>query len=88
MDWFQGDTDGEDFEQELRALGDALGMLDDLEYYVNYKAGERLAPGEQYFHEIQNYLHQHYREDLKVSRMAEAVNIDRTYVYRLFCKDI
>lgn len=72
--------------RELRALGDALAVLDYLECYVNFREKERLVPGEQHFYEIEYYLRQHYREDLKISQVAEAVNIDRTYIYRLFRK--
>lgn len=70
--------------RELKALGDALGLLDYMEHYVNSGEEESVSPGEQYFLSLRSYINRHYREDITVSQMAEAVNIDRTYVYKLF----
>lgn len=78
----------DDFEKEheLMALGSAYHLLDYLINNVHNDQLDHLSPGELYFHTILNFIHKNYFNHISVSDIAEANNIDRTYVFKLFQK--
>ena len=68
------------------ALGSVFHLLDYLNENVRSARKDHLSSGELYFHRILDYIHKNYMENLSVSDLALANNIDRTYVFKLFQK--
>lgn len=73
-------------DHELMALGSAYYLLDYLSNNVRNARLDHLSPGELYFHSVLNYIHKNYFNNITVSDIAAAANIDRTYVFKLFQK--
>ena len=71
---------------ELQALGSAYSLLDYLCNNVRNARLDHLSPGELYLHHILDYIHKNYFNDISISDIAAANNIDRTYVFKLFQK--
>lgn len=71
---------------KLRAVGDALRLLDYLEHDIHNRNQDSLSPGETYFHSALHYIHKNYFNNISVSDVSEATNVDRTYIFKLFQK--
>lgn len=71
---------------EFKALGSAYHVLDYLCNNVRNAQLDHLSPGEMYFHSVLDYIHKNYYNNITISDIATANNIDRTYVFKLFQK--
>ncbi len=72
--------------QHLMAHGSVFYLLDYIQNNIRNVQLDHLSPGEAYFHQILNYIHKNYFNDISISDIAENNNIDRTYVFKLFQK--
>ena len=73
-------------EHNLTALGTVFHILDHLRANIGNSKTEHLSSSEIYFQHILNYIHKNYFNNINISDIAEANNIDRTYVFKLFQK--
>lgn len=69
---------------KLKALGTALQLLDYLEHNIRNRKKDSLTPGESYFHTAVHFIHKNYFNNISISDIADAANIDRTYIFKLF----
>lgn len=63
-----------------------MELLDYLEHDVHNRKQDSLSPGESYYHNALHYIQKNYFNNISVSDVAEATNIDRTYIFKLFQK--
>ena len=61
-------------------------LFDYLAHNLQQKQNTQLSQKEIYFNAILDYIHQNYAENITISDIANANNIDRTYVFKLFQK--
>lgn len=73
-------------DHRLRTLGNAMELLDYLEHDVHNRKQDSLSPGKSYYNNALHYIHKNYFNNISVSDVAEATNIDRTYIFKLFQK--
>lgn len=61
-------------------------LFDYLGNHLRLKQKAELSTTEVYFNAILNYIHKNYADNISISDIATANNIDRTYVFKLFQK--
>lgn len=73
-------------EHELKAVGITFQLLDYIRNNVYNRKKDHLTSGELYFEAAVNYINKNYAGNIAISDIADAVSIDRTYVFKLFQK--
>ena len=73
-------------EDTLSALGNTFQLLGHLRNRSHNNQANRLSSSELYFQHILSYIHKNYFNNINISDIADANNIDRTYVFKLFQK--
>lgn len=72
--------------QPLMAAGSVYHLLDYLQNNIRNTKLDQLTAGEYYFNEVKKYIHQNYFNDITITDIAKEINIDRTYIFKLFKK--
>lgn len=73
-------------ERYFKAISSTFLLFDYLAHNLQQKQNTQLSQKEIYFNAILDYIHQNYAENITISDIANANNIDRTYVFKLFQK--
>lgn len=73
-------------ERELKAIGITYQLLDYIRNNIYNGKQDHLTSGELYFQTALNYIQKNYPDNITISDIAAAANIDRTYVFKLFQK--
>lgn len=55
-------------------------------YILHHKVDDQLTSGELYFNKAIHFIHKNYFNNISISDIATAANIDRTYMFKLFQK--
>lgn len=71
---------------KLKALGESMQLLDYIQHNVYNKQKDQLTSGELYFNKAIHFIHKNYFNNISISDIAAAANIDRTYMFKLFQK--
>lgn len=74
------------YGNRLGALGSVFQILGHLQNTIKNSQDEHLTSSEVYFQQLLSYIHKNYFNSITISDIAEANNIDRTYVFKLFQK--
>lgn len=70
----------------LKGLSNLFLLLSYLsEQNSSYKE-QNISASKTYLKNILDYIHNNYQEDIRISNISSKMNIDRTYVYKLFKK--
>lgn len=72
--------------EQLKAMGYLYFLFNILNKKMDYVYQKKLTSGEIYFNEILAYIHSNYFNDIKISDISIHMNIDRTYIFKLFKK--
>lgn len=70
----------------LNALGNLFLLFNYLSLKNTNFLEEDLSHSKIYLKNILNYIHENYQNDIKISKISTNMNIDRTYIYKLFKK--
>lgn len=73
-------------ERHFKAISSTFLLFDYLANNLKQQQNKQLSTKEIYFNAILDYIHQNYAENITISDIATANNIDRTYVFKLFQK--
>lgn len=73
-------------DNRLKALGITFQLLDYIRNNVYNQTLDHLTSGEMYYHAALNYISKNYMNNITISDIAAATNIDRTYLFKLFQK--
>lgn len=83
---FESVYDSYRFNHKLQAMGNVFHLLDYLQNHLAVNREDQLTAGEIHFHSILKYIHQNYFNEISVQGIAQEMNIDRTYIFKLFKK--
>ena len=70
----------------FKSISTTFLLFDYLGNHLRLKQKAELSTTEVYFNAILNYIHKNYADNISISDIATANNIDRTYVFKLFQK--
>lgn len=70
----------------FKTISSTFLLLDYLGNNLHIKQNKKLSTTELYFKTILDYIHENYTENISITDIAIATNIDRTYVFKLFQK--
>lgn len=73
-------------DYQLKSTGEALQLLDYIEHNVYQSQNDHLTPGEVNYYAASQFIHKNYFNNISISDIAAAANIDRTYMFKLFQK--
>lgn len=73
-------------KHRLKAFGITFQLLDYIKNNVYNSTSDSLTSGELYYHAALNYISKNYTNNITISDIATAANIDRTYLFKLFQK--
>lgn len=73
-------------ERYFKSISTTFLLFDYLGNHLRLKQKAELSTTEVYFNAILNYIHKNYADNISISDIATANNIDRTYVFKLFQK--
>lgn len=83
---FEGVYDEMLRNHNLKALGRTFQLLDYIQHNIYNEKSDQLTSGEMYFNKALHFIHKNYFNNISISDIAAAANIDRTYMFKLFQK--
>ena len=85
-DQFEAIYDDLQKNHKLKALGRSLQLIEYIQHNVYHSVEYQLSSGELYFNKAIHFIHKNYFNNITISDIAAAANIDRTYMFKLFQK--